>query len=99
MSLVHVLTEAVRTETDTLGGEHYQVQTVPQVLQDTPHACIHKTADLAVWDYPTFRILLLARRRPEPSELIAYPNEQAHDIAVDGVRRGRLPTLEHQRER
>ena len=90
---------ATRSGTDPLGGQHYQVQSVPQALQDTPHACIYKTADLAIWDYPHFHALFLARRRPEPSDLVFYPSEPARDAAMESVRRGRLPSLEPQLER
>ena len=80
---------ATRSGADSLGGEHYQIQHVPQALQDTPHACIYKTADLAVWDYPQQRALLLAR--PGSGELALYPSQAAYETALQSARRGKLP--------
>ncbi len=79
---------ATRSGTDPLGGQHYQVPHVPQALQDTPHACIYKTADLAIWDYPQHRALLLAR--PGSGQLALYPSQVAYETALQSARRGRF---------
>ena len=79
---------ATHSGVDSLGGQHYQVQHVPQALQDTPHARIYKTADLSIWDYPQHRALLL--ERPGSGQLVLYPSQSAYETALESAKRGKL---------